>query len=129
MQIVPFATFNPCNAILRSPVLAPVHCNQMISSKGACLNAHIALEGQSWHSKSKCFDFVVVLQGRLRPAFARVLQALQAYAGILADDKGIKASRRLSAADLLACGEPHYLSIPDPKGSPDVIVISLDRSS
>lgn len=63
-----------------------------------------------------------MLQGHLRPAFARVLQALQAYAGVLADDKGIKASRRLSAADLLACGEPHDLGIPDPKSFPGLLV-------
>ncbi|KAK9861016.1 hypothetical protein WJX84_011983 [Apatococcus fuscideae] len=43
-------------------------------------------------------------KGRLRPAFARVLHALQAYAGVLADDKGITATRRLMAADLMACG-------------------------
>ena len=50
---------------------------------------------------------LVCLQGRLRPAFGRVLHALQAYAGVMADDKGMAASRRLSAADLLACGESH----------------------
>ncbi|KAK9868235.1 hypothetical protein WJX84_002014 [Apatococcus fuscideae] len=43
-------------------------------------------------------------KGRLRPALAQVMHALQAYAGVLADDKGIKATRKLMPADLLATG-------------------------
>ena len=40
----------------------------------------------------------------MRPALAQVMHALQAYAGVLADDKGIKATRKLMPADLLATG-------------------------
>ena len=79
----------------------PTTAGQPFGDRHRCLNGNQHLEVL----KSAFVNQDVLVQERMRPAFAKVMHALQAYAGVLADDKGIKATRRLSPADLLACGE------------------------